>query len=605
MMRSGKPADKGPAARIAGVLMSGIFGLTVFTFFVDMLLLVQPIYMLQVYNRVLTSASVETLVFISIMAAGALVLLGALDTIRSMMAGRLAAKMEVEAGADALIASINGPRAALGDVQPLRDLGAVRGFISNRGILAFLDLPFAPIFIIILYFIHPHLFWITVAGAVVLTLLALLNQWMASRATTGVGEQSMGAMLAAQAFTRNAESINAMGMVGNVIGAWGRDEAQSLRGQEAANKINAVFAGISRVIRLGLQMVILGYGGYLVLGGQMTAGMIFAASLISGRGLQPIDQVISGWKGFVETRKAWKRLQIALAQNATSIERTELPAPDGRLTIDQVVVMPPNSPTGEPLLKRVSATIDAGDCVAVIGPSGAGKSTLARTVIGAIKPNVGAIRIDGADIRTWDRELLGRHIGYLSQDVDLLPGTIAQNISRFTPDVADAEIVAAAQKAQVHDLILTLSNGYDTMIGPTGQQLSGGQRQRIGLARAFFGSPKLLVLDEPNANLDTAGDMALERAIMRAKEDKVTVFIVTQRRPIAEKADKILMLRDGAIEDFGPRNDVYERQNQKFKAAQDAQRAAAPTPVRLPQQIVAGRFGSVVKGGVPDAATGS
>lgn len=596
-------SDQKPATRVMRVFRSGLLGLTVFTFVVNLLLLVQPLYMLQVYDRVLASASVETLVFISIIAAGALLLLGVVDAIRSMMASRLAARMEVEAGADTLVASLNGPRASLGDVQPLRDLAAVRGFVSNRGILAYLDLPFAPFFIALLYFIHPHLFWLTLGGAGVLTLLAFLNQWATSRAGAegGEGAAAMAAMLAAQAFARNAETIRAMGMVASVTRAWGRDEAASLKAQDRVAATNAVFAGISRILRLGLQIAILGYGGYLVIEGQMTAGMIFAASLISGRGLQPIDQVIGGWKGFVDARRAWVRLKAALERAPATRSVTELPAPQGRVTLDQVVVFPDIAVAAgaEPLLKRISAEVLPGECVAVIGPSGAGKSTLVRTVIGAMQPRTGQVRIDGADIRTWDRESLGRHIGYLSQEVDLLPGTVAQNIARFDAGADDAAIVFAAVRAQVHELILRLANGYDTVIGPGGQQLSGGQRQRIGLARAFFGSPRLLVLDEPNANLDADGDLALEAALAKAREDRVTVIIVTQRRPIAERADKILILRDGMIEDFGPRPQVLERQAQKLRAAQEAPRAAGSAPAALQKQIAAGRLGSVAAGGAP------
>lgn len=569
------------ADRLRTVFRRGLLGLTVFTFIVDLLLFVQPVYMLQVYDRVLASGSVETLVFISLIAGAALVLLGVVDAVRGMMAVRIAAQMEVEIGGDTLTAAINSPRAGLGDVQPLRDLATVRGFISGRAILSYLDLPFAPLFIALLYLIHPHLFWMTVLGAAILTLLALLNQAATSRQSSVAAERGMSAMLSAQAFARSAESIYAMGMAGNVIGAWGRDEAASLQAQDGVGRTNAIFAGLSRVIRLGLQIAILGYGGYLVIDGQMTGGMIFASSLISGRGLQPIDQVIGNWRGFVDFRKAWKRLTGALDTNAADRATTELPAPAGRLTIDQLVVFPPNAAPGsgsEPLLKRISAVIQPGECVAVIGQSGAGKSTLARAVVGALPPRAGAIRIDGADIRTWDRERLGRHYGYLAQEVDLLPGTIAANIARFSPEARGEDIVAAAKKAKVHDLILGLANGYDTVIGPAGQQLSGGQRQRIGLARAFYGSPRLLVLDEPNANLDAEGDLALERALEQARGDGVTVMIVTQRRPIADKADKIMILRDGAIEDFGPRAEVFARQAQKAAALQARRKPALVPP---------------------------
>jgi PrtD family type I secretion system ABC transporter len=586
--------------QIASTFRRGIAGLVVFTFVVNLLLLVQPIYMLQVYDRVLPSASFETLVYITIFAGGVLVLLGIIDSIRAIIAGRLASRLGVVAGADALLASMAGPRASLGDVQSIRDLHTVGGFVSGRALFAFLDLPFAPFFIGILYLIHPTLFWLTAGGAAVLAVVALANQWAGTGAAADAATRQMKATLAAQAFVRSAESLMAMGMSRNIIGAWGSDEALSLAAQDRVNVINALFAGLSRALRLGLQIAILGYGGYLVLAGEMTAGMIFAASLISGRGLQPIDQVIGGWKGFVEARKAWIRL-LAAARPAAA--RTDLPDPQGSVSFEAVIVFAPNADAagragaqaGEPLLKRISAAVPAGACVAVIGPSGAGKSTLMRTLIGAIEPRSGAVRIDGADIRNWDRDRLGRHIGYLSQEVELLPGTVAQNIARFDPDAPGEAIIRAAGRAQVHDLIQKLPNGYDTMIGPAGLRLSGGQRQRVGLARAFFGDPKILILDEPNANRDTEGDKALERALEMARANGITVLIVTQRRQIVEKADRIMVLRDGILEEYGLSEDVFQRQAEKAQAARKAQQNGADRNV--PRPVVAGRFTGVVDGG--------
>ncbi|MBP1842986.1 ATP-binding cassette subfamily C protein [Rhizobium petrolearium] len=553
--------------------------------------------MLQVYDRVLPSASIETLIYISIIALGTLFLLGIVDSVRAIMASRLASRLEVAVGADALQASMAGPRASLGDVQPLRDLQAVRGFISGRGLFAFLDLPFAPFFIALLYLIHPNLFWLTVMGVVVLVAIAIANQWASDKAAGDAGIRQMNATLAAQAFVRNAESLKAMGMRPNIVHRWGSEEALSLAAQDRVNSTNAFFAGLSRVLRLSLQIATLGYGGYLVLAGEMTAGMIFAASLISGRGLQPIDQVIGGWKGFIEARKAWKRLTEALAVVRPAETRTELPAPRGEVSFEAVIVFPPASEAagrasaqaGEPLLKRISATIPAGACVAIIGPSGAGKTTLMRTLIGAIEPRSGAVRIDGADIRNWNPDRLGQYIGYLAQDVELLPGTIAQNIARFDPNASSEAIVRAAQEAQVDDLVLKLPKAYDTMIGPGGFQLSGGQRQRVGLARAFFGKPKILVLDEPNANLDIEGEKALERALAMAKAEAITVLIATQRRSVVETADRIMVMRDGSLEEYGPREEVLRRQAEKAQALRESQRRGAGN---ASQPVVLGQFAS-------------
>ncbi len=588
--------------RIRGVVFGGLGGLMGFTFVVNLLLLIQPVYMLQVYDRVLASGSIDTLVYVSIMAAAALLLLGVLDAVRSVIAGRMGARIEVVAANDAMLAAMSGPRASIGDVQPLRDLQTVRSFVGGRAIFAYLDLPFAPIFIAILWFIHPVLFTLTFVGALVLTVLAFLNQWATTRAGQESSEHGVGAMLAAQSFVRNSESIRAMGMVENVIDSWGQSESRSLGAQDRMNRINAWFSGISKTLRMGLQIAILGVGGYLVLQREITGGMIFASSLIAGRGLQPIDQVIGGWKGLVETRKSWERLQRALAALAGQNRATELPEPVGTLSFHQLVVMPPHNPNGDPLIKKVSAYVKAGSCMALIGPSGAGKSTLVRTVVGAVPIRAGSVRVDGSDIRNWDPEQLGRRLGYLSQDVELLPGTVAQNIARFDPGATDAEIIAAAQKAQVHELIQRLPKGYETMLGPTGLQLSGGQRQRVGLARAFYGSPRLLVLDEPNAHLDADGDAALERAVLLAKADKVTVIIVTQRRNIAEYADAIMILRDGSIEDYGPRADVYARQNARKKSEDERQAAAQAATRKIERPAAAApHFGSANQTGPQEA----
>jgi PrtD family type I secretion system ABC transporter len=589
------------AERIASTFRRGLVGLVGFTFVVNLLLLAQPIYMLQVYDRVLASGSIETLIYISIFTAGALLLLGIIDSVRGVMAGRLANRLDVTAGGDALLAAMAGPRASLGDVQPLRDLQTIRGFVSGRALFAFLDLPFAPLFIALLYLIHPNLFWLTVIGAAVLAAIAFVNERAGAKAASESAARQMSAMLSAQAFVRNAESLAAMGMNRNVVHAWGAEEALSLNAQDRMNRVNAFFSGLSRVLRIGLQIAVLGYGGYLVLAGEMTAGMIFAAALISGRGLQPIDQVIAGWRGFVETRKAWKRLTEALVASKQLEARTDLPVPQGEVTFEAVVVFPPSGgeranrgAVGEPLLKRISAAIPAGECVAVIGPSGAGKSTLMRTLIGAIEPRSGAVRIDGADIRNWDRERLGRHIGYLAQDSELLPGTVAQNIARFDPDAPAEAIINAARKAQVHELVLKLPKAYDTVIGPNGLQLSGGERQRVGLARAFFGEQKILILDEPNSNLDSEGDRALEQAVAGAKAEGITIVIVTQRRMIVEKADRIMILRDGIVEDYGLRDDVLQRQAEKAQAAREVQQRDEGN--KLPQPMATGRFASVVRG---------
>lgn len=543
----------------------------VFSFLVNALMLVMPLYMLQVYDRVLPSSSLETLLFLSIIAAFALGLLAVLEFVRAVYANRIAARLDVSKSRDAMMAAMDSPRAPLGDIQTLRDLSSVRSFIASRSAFALFDLPFSPLFIGLLYFIHPVLFALTLGGAVILAGVAYANQLASAEAVRRSSTNNIAAMMTAQSFVRNAETLRAMGMMGNAIAAWGRQHAPSLAASDDVTRINALFAGFSRFLRLGLQIAILGTGGLLVLRGEMTAGMIFASSIISGRGLQPIDQVIGGWRQFVEVRAAWQRFVKATEGRKADKPRTELPSPDGRIDAEGLVYFAPNAgPESKPVIKRLTFKVPAGAIVGVIGPSGAGKSTLARLLVGAIQPRAGTVRMDGADIRNWDPEILGRHVGYLPQDVELLPGTIRENVARFSPDSTDEMVVAAALRAHVHDLIQELPEGYDTVIGPQGLILSGGQRQRVGLARAFYGQPRFLVLDEPNANLDSDGDRALELALDEAREAGTTVFIVTQRRSIVDKLDALMMLRDGEIEDYGPRDEVLARQ--KKKIAEEAAR---------------------------------
>lgn len=555
----------------------GLFELGFFSFVINMLLLAQPVYMLQVYDRVLPSASVNTLVFLSLITLAALVVLGLLDAMRQIFATRLAARIYVSKGAEAFLATANGPRAELGDVQVLRDLATIRGFVGSRVMLGLFDLPFVPLFLILLLFIHPWLFYLTVAGVVLVALLAYMNQHFAEASGKIAAESTIRATGAAQNFAQSAETIRSMGMTGNVVSIWGGLQARSLEEADRNATINAWYGGISRTVRQLLQIAIMGLGAYLVLDGKMTAGMIFATTMVSGRALQPIDQLIGSWNMIGDARLAWARFSEATKSNAVKDTRmTELPAPAGLIHAEDLVWIPNGARTGEPIIKRLTFQIPAGSSVALVGPSGAGKSTLAKLLCGAIEPTGGNVRIDKADIRQWDRDTLGKHLGYLSQNADLLPGTIAQNIARFEADAKDEDIVAAAQKAQVHDLILTLPGGYGAHLGPGGLVLSGGQRQRVGLARAFYGSPRIMILDEPNANLDMEGDAALDRALQEARQDKVTIVMVTQRKTSADKMDNLMVLRSGTIEDYGPREQVVERQNAKMRESMARQQPQPP-----------------------------
>lgn len=575
------------------LLLSRTFvDLGIFSAVINLLLLTLPLYMLQVYDRVIPAASENTLLYISIIALAAVLVLGILEAVRALYANRLAARIDTACGPQLFAAALESPRAAFGDVQPLRDLATIRSFICSRAVFFLFDLPFGPFFIAILYFIHPTLFFLTLAGALLMLGLAIANQ----RATRGnarkAAESLTTAMTSAQLFARNAETVRTLGMMKGAAHHWGTHFADSLRASDRLATRNASFASMSRGIRLILQIAMYGVGGYLALKGEMTAGMIFAGSMVSARALQPLDQIVGSWKQISEAAAAWKRLSQTMKLRQAEIASTvELPEPKGALRVDNLIYLLPNARDGAPpLIKRISFSVAAGETLAMIGPSQAGKSTLARLLVGAIEPRSGTVRIDDADVRNWDPEKLGRHLGYMPQEVGLFPGTIAQNIARFEPDATSEQIITAARHAEVHKMILAQPDGYETVIGPSGVRLSGGERQRIGLARAFFGNPRLVILDEPNAHLDATGEAALEKAVLNARKRGVTVIVITHRPSIAAKCDTVLVLRDGQIEHFGPAREILHR----LWGVESGQKAASEETVPSPTTVRA-KFGKVLR----------
>lgn len=579
-------------------LTRGIIEIGIFSAVANVLLLVQPLYLLQVYDRVVASSSINTLIYLSIFAVGALCVLGILEVVRSQYANRMAKRIDAEMGSSAFLAAMNGPRAGLGDVQPLRDLATIRGFISSRTVFFLFDVPFAPFFIAVLYLVHPYLFWITLFGALILILVVTANQLATTKRGKSAAESLVGAMNMAQSYGRNFETLRALGMVSNVTEHWGSRFSDAVESNDRVAAVNAAFSGASRTLRMLLQIAILGIGGYLVVSGQMTAGMIFASSILSGRALQPLDQIIGGWRQIIEAWRAWKRLRAIDLAMRRSGDAVALPDPKGEINVENLTYFLPGAEQGTPpLIKRISFSVKAGESVAIIGASRAGKSTLARLLVGAIRPNAGVVRLDGSDLQNWDPDHLGRHIGYLSQEVELFPGTIAENISRFEPNAEDATIIEAANWAKVHDLILSQKRGYSTDIGPTGVRLSGGERQRIGLARAFYGNPRIVVLDEPNANLDQEGEQALEKALEEAGRAGTTSIIITHRPSIATKCDRVMMLRDGQIELYGPAQEVLQRlaQGGNKPNRTTVTDAATDEAARTGQSAARGAFGSVIR----------
>ena len=497
-----------------------------------------------------------------------------LEAVRSVVASRAGARLDADLGADALLASINKSAGGEADTDPVRHLAAIRQFVTSRMLFALLDFPFSPIFIAILYIIHPILFWLTLAGAVVLFILAVATQRLSKNASVRASQKQSSALTMAQSLARNSDTLQAMGMTKDGVRLWGSQNAGTLVEHGTVDFRSAVMAGLSKTIRMGLQIAILGVGALLVLNHEMTAGMIFAAAIISGRALQPIDQVIGGWKQFITCWASWKSLKATLVSHRPEEGKTLLDDPKGHISVSDVLVMNSAGPSVPPILNRVSFELAPGSVLGVVGPSGSGKSTLARVIVGVQPIQAGSVRIDGTDVQNWDREQLGRSIGYLSQDVELLPGTVKENIARLTDQPDDFAVLEAAKKAQVHSLIQSLPQGYDTRIGPGGLGLSGGQRQRIGLARAFYGNPKIMILDEPNANLDDDGELALHRALVATRTAGVTVVIVTQRKQVLNLVDQILRLHSGMVDYMGTRDRFAALLRERRKDIAEAAAAA-------------------------------
>ncbi len=556
-------------------LKKAIFDIAIFSFGVNALMLVMPLYMLQIYDRVLSSSSIDTLVFLSIIAVCALLVLGALEAVRSMYGTRIANRLDLAYSRPAMLKAMHEAGQNANDLRIVRDLAQLRSFLNSRLAFVVFDLPFAPLFIGVLYFIHPILFWITFGGVVVLVVLALINQWASSRAGNQAKAAEMTAQVSAQALIRNAESLRALGMTDNAMRAWETHQFNNLQNSDQRARVSSFMTGLSRSIRLGLQIAVLGVGAYLVLDREMTAGMIFAASIISGKGLQPIDQVIGSWRQIIDSFAAWRDLRANINLKAPGERYTDFPAPSGSITAENLIYHAKKVLGSKAIIKGVSFNLPAGKSLGVLGKSGAGKSTLLRMIAGAIGPSGGTIRVDNNDISNWDPERLGRHVGYVEQRVELLPGTIAQNIARFDDDVADADIVAAAEAAHVAKTIEALPDSYQTIVGAGAQQLSGGEMQQIGLARAFYGDPKILLLDEPNSNLDPEARIQFDKAIMSARNAGKTIIIITQRDEILKHVDALLALKEGTVLDFGLRDDVLERQFGLRKAARSKSQPAA------------------------------
>jgi PrtD family type I secretion system ABC transporter len=547
-----------------------------FSFAINILMLASPIYMLQVYDRVITTGHYETLLFLTLICGTALLVLGALDVLRSSVMTRIGRWLNARLSPELLEAGLRSK--LLGDnagAQPLRDLAQVQSFISSQGLGVLFDAPWVPLFVCLIWIMHPLLGGVALGAALILFVMSLLNEFTTRAPMAKASLAQIAASQHAEATIRNAEVVRAMGMQGALVERWTALNETSLAASQLAAERGGTIVGFTKFLRFFVQMAILGVGAMLVLKGELSSGGMVAASILLGRALAPVEQAMGAWRTFTSARLAYARLKKRLESLPRLPERTRLPAPKGALSVEGVTYVVPGS--DRPVLRQVIFALEAGEAVAVIGPSAAGKSTLCRLLVGIAPANAGQIRLDGADLQHWDPLELGPHIGYLPQDVELFAGTVRENIARMgKPD--DERVVEAAMLAHAHDLILRLPQGYETQIGDAGAKLSAGQRQRIGLARALYGQPKLVVLDEPNANLDQAGESALAAAVAELKQRGTTLVIVGHRPSTLLNVDKILVLKDGRVDAFGPREEVLNQLRQVGQAA-----ARAATPVQRPE----------------------
>jgi len=546
-----------------------MFSVGAFSVAINFLMLSVPIYLFQLSDRVLTSRSLDTLLMLSIVACGALIILVCLDTVRRFLLTRIAMQIEALLGGPVLAAALASANiSASRDVQALRDLQQLRSFVTGPVMLLLFDAPLAPIYFLAGFMIHPILGCIMVGACVLLLCLAFFNERLTERFFAQSGNFGIRANMQAAAQARNAQVICAMGMTEESIALWGKENASSLRSQVLAMDRNLNISSLSRLLRLITQICLLGTGAYLAMGGELTGGMMVAASLIASRALAPVEGAIEGWRSCVNAKTAYKRIKTLLENGAKEPDRILLPKPEGRLNVEKVLYIPTG--TKRTVLNGVTFAVEPGDSLAIVGPSGGGKSTLARMLVGCVPPTAGAVRLDFMDLRNWDRRQLGENIGYLPQDIELFPGTIKANIARLRENASDESVTRAAQLAGVHEMISMFPDGYETEIGLDGSPLSGGQKQQIALARAFFNEPRLIVLDEPNANLDPNGEAALERALARAGEMGITVVLITQRPSILRCVKRILVIKSGQVAAFGERDQLLPRLSGQGDSIQDA-----------------------------------
>jgi PrtD family type I secretion system ABC transporter len=544
----------------------------IFSFFINLALFASPLYMMQIYNRVLPSHSESTLVMLTGLVCFALAALAALETVRAQVMVRLGGKLEFDLNQRVIEAAFacalrSGEASTR---EPLSDFDRIRNFVWSPVPSALFDIAWAPLFVIVVFMFHPLLGFVALGGSTVLVCLALAHHIVTRPSLEQAGRTAGDANSFMERSLRNAQTLEAMGMLANLQQRWLRQRNETLRLQARAADRTGLFTGVTKSVRFLLQTVLLGCGALLVIQNEITPGAIVAASMLMARALAPLETTIGAWKQCVAVCAAYTRLNRLLEQSPQRPQRISLPMPRGAVHVEDAVGWLPGS--AAPTLRGVSFTLAPGDILAVVGASGSGKSTLARLIVGAVQPYAGKIRLDNADIHMWNREELGSHLGYLPQEVELFEGTVAENIARFG-ELDSLKIVDAAKRAGVHEMILGLPQGYETRLGANGAALSGGQRQRIALARAVYGHPVLVVLDEPNSNLDSAGEQALTDALQHMKQSGTTVVLISHRTKVLRQANHMLMLKDGAA--------VFLQDWQQLGIAVAAPRRPAAAAIRL------------------------
>ena len=541
-----------------------------FSLIINLLVLVSPIYMMQVYDRVLSSGSVPTLFYLTVAAVALMLisalLIGARSRILARLSGRFHDRLSGLLFTRVIEQNLQGKKGC-----SLGDLDTLRSFLTGSGLFFFFDAPWTPLFLAVMLLLHPLLFLVALGGAVILFLIAVTSELVTRRALNEASQHIRSAAQFATEVSEKVDTVEAMGMTPKLSEHWQHQYQNGLSLQALANDRNGILTAATRFIRPVLQVAILGVGAYLVLQQQISAGSMLAASLLMGRALAPVEGAISNWRSFVLARAAYARIKKTLLAPGRKHPGLQLPKPNGNISVEQLVGAAPGSQI--PIIRGVSFKLDKGEALGIVGPSASGKSTLARFLVGVWSPVSGCSRLDGADVSSWNRSDLGPYIGYMSQSVELFDGTIAENIARFNPEDSET-IIAAAKEAGVHEMILQLPGGYSTQVGPGGLVLSGGQRQRIGLARAIYGQPPLVVLDEPNSNLDDQGERTLAQTLNTLKQRGATLIVITHRPSILTAVDKILVLREGTTQQFGPAEEIMQsfyRSAQNRRAAHEVQ----------------------------------